>query len=361
MFVALRDIRFAKGRFALIISVVVMITLLVSLLSGLMTGLRSQSISAIEGLQADEVIFNAPADGNAVSFGDSSISSDQLAAWLGAGADADVQPIGISMGKVSHGASRVSVSLFGVQPGFTHDAGNVVPPSKDTMTLSRSTADDLGVTTGDQVSVNGQNVSIGEIVADSWYSHTPVAWMQLDAWQKSAAATGSETGVATVLAVTGMSGDQVNTLTQQTGTVSKSVADSYNAVGGFQSENGSLMAMLGMLLAISALVIGAFFTIWTIQRTSDIAILKALGASTWSLVKDALGQAVVVLAVGIGIGLGLTVAIGSVASSFVPFVLGLNTTLLPGALLMGLGVAGAAFALRTVVKSDPLTAIAANR
>ena len=53
MFVAWRDLRFARGRFALIIAVVVLITLLVGLLSGLMSGLQNQNISAIAGLPAE--------------------------------------------------------------------------------------------------------------------------------------------------------------------------------------------------------------------------------------------------------------------------------------------------------------------
>ncbi len=48
--------------------------------------------------------------------------------------------------------------------------------------------------------------------------------------------------------------------------------------------------MRGFLFAISALVIGTFFTVWTIQRNGDVAVLKAPGASTPNLLKDALGQ-----------------------------------------------------------------------
>ncbi len=36
----------------------------------------------------------------------------------------------------------------------------------------------------------------------------------------------------------------------------------------------------GFLLVISALVVGAFFTVWTVQRTRQIGLLKALGAPT---------------------------------------------------------------------------------
>ncbi len=47
MFLAVRDIRFAKGRFALMGSVVALITLLLVMLSGLTAGLGNQSTSAI--------------------------------------------------------------------------------------------------------------------------------------------------------------------------------------------------------------------------------------------------------------------------------------------------------------------------
>jgi ABC-type sugar transport system ATPase subunit len=53
--------------------------------------------------------------------------------------------------------------------------------------------------------------------------------------------------------------------------------------------------MVAMLFGISALVVGAFFTVWSIQRRPDVAVLKALGASGRMLVVDALGQAAIVL------------------------------------------------------------------
>ena len=50
MYLALRDLRFAKGRFALMGGVVALITLLLVLLSGLTAGLGNQSTSAIAAL-----------------------------------------------------------------------------------------------------------------------------------------------------------------------------------------------------------------------------------------------------------------------------------------------------------------------
>jgi putative ABC transport system permease protein len=143
--------------------------------------------------------------------------------------------------------------------------------------------------------------------------------------------------------------------------VSKTTLGSLTALSAFRSEIGSLLMMVAMLFAISGLVIGAFFTVWTMQRKGDIAVLKALGASTRSLVRDALGQALIVLLLGVGIGLGLVALLGSLAGTALPFLLSPVTTALPGAIMIALGLAGAAFALRSVTSADPLTALGSNR
>ena len=90
--------------------------------------------------------------------------------------------------------------------------------------------------------------------------------------------------------------------------------------------------MVALLFGISALVIGAFFTVWTMQRSGDIAVLKALGAShrlaasrrtrpgrssCWSS--------------GSASGPPLVAALGSaLAGRALPFLLSPLTTLVPG-------------------------------
>ena len=77
MFVAWRDLRFAKGRFALMATVIVLITLLVGLLSGLTAGLGQQNISAITGLPADQIAFQAPSGGQKLSYSNSTVTEEQ--------------------------------------------------------------------------------------------------------------------------------------------------------------------------------------------------------------------------------------------------------------------------------------------
>ncbi|MEE3920441.1 ABC transporter permease [Micromonospora sp. BRA006-A] len=189
-------------------------------------------------------------------------------------------------------------------------------------------------------------------------------WISLGVWQKSAPPTGTGDGgpTATVVALTTTSDADPGATDRQAGTRTVSVSDSLSAIGSYTSENGSLQLMRGFLFAISALVIGAFFTVWTIQRSGDVAVLKALGAPTANLLKDALGQAVVLLVGGTLLGTGIAAALGAlVAGSTVPFLLTPVTVLLPAAVIVVLGALGAALAIRRITSVDPLTALGSAR
>jgi len=356
MFVALRDLRFARGRFVLIGSVVALITVLVGFLSGLTGGLATQNISAVLSLPADRVVFSAPTAGESgASFSDSTITQQQASAWVATTGVTAAEPVGISQTRGEAGDTRAAIAVFGVEPGFDATA----PTENGQLGLSDPATKALDVTTGDEVTIAGTSYTIETIGGDGWYSHTPVVEMTLNDWQAYSAATGNPDVYATVLAVTGTPDwDAADTANA---TVSETTIGTLMALSAFRSEIGSLLLMVVMLFGISGLVIGAFFTVWTMQRKGDIAVLKALGASTRSLIRDALGQALIVLLLGIGIGLGLVTLFGALAGTALPFLLSPITTVLPGAIMIVLGLAGAAFALRSVTSADPLTALGSNR
>ncbi|MFE6761441.1 ABC transporter permease [Streptomyces sp. NPDC057689] len=357
MFVAWRDLRFAKGRFALMGTVVVLITLLVGLLSGLTAGLARENTSAVTGLNADHLAFAAPPDGRPVSFTDSSVGADAWRAWAGRPGVEAAQPLGIRTLNATAGTGErtAAVSAFGVEPGGGLAPARVGPGE---VVLSRGGADDLGVRPGDRLTLGGREVTVAAVAGDASYSHTPVVWTDLADWQRAGHADGS----ATVVALTTSGAADLAAGDRAAGTRTLSLDDSLTAIGSYQAENGSLQLMRGFLFAISALVIGAFFTVWTIQRSGDVAVLKALGASTPYLLRDALGQAVVMLALGTGLGTALASGIGAlVAGGTVPFVLDTATVLVPAAVLIALGAAGAALSIRRITAVDPLTALGSAR
>ncbi|MGY5766048.1 ABC transporter permease [Brachybacterium sp. DNPG3] len=366
MFVAWRDLRHAKGRFALIGAVVALITLLVGFLAGLTGGLAEQNVSAVLDLPGDRLVLAEDADGTA-SFAQSSLDEATVTAWTDADGVESATPIGILQGR----ADDTAVAILGVPAGSSAgtSAGDaagtstspivaLAPSADDAIGLSAGAADDLGVAVGDSVQIAGSDYRVESIGADAWYSHTPVVVLTSDAWASASERLGG-TGEPTVLAVTGS--PDWDALAAETGTQAASPLASLGALETFRSEIGSLGLMIALLFGVSALVVGAFFTVWTMQRSADVAVLKALGASTAALVRDALGQALVVLVVGIGTGLLAVLGLGLLASGVLPFVLSPLTTLLPGAVMTVLGLAGAAVALRTVTHADPLTALGSAR
>ncbi|WP_067857482.1 ABC transporter permease [Nocardia shimofusensis] len=362
MFVAWRDLKFAKGRFALMGAVIVLITLLVGLLSGLTGGLSQQNISAITGLPADKIAFQAPTGGQDLSYSNSTVTERQWRQWSQAPGVESAEPLGITTTKATAGNRSIGVSAFGVEPG-SHLAPDSDKISDSTVVLSTAAADNLGVEVGDFLALAGRGLEVAAVEGDAFFSHTPVVWTSRAIWQQTAPPTDSGDGpTATVIALTTAPGADTDLIDQQVGTKTVSPEDSLSAIGSYASENGALQLMRGFLFAISALVVGAFFTVWTIQRSGDIAVLKALGASTASLLGDALGQALVLLVGGTLLGTGIAAAAGAlVIGSAVPFLLTPATVLFPAAVMILLGALGAALSIRRITSVDPLTALGSAR
>lgn len=378
MFLAIRDIRFAKGRFALMGAVVALISLLLVLLSGLTAGLGNQSTSAVaqlgagsgSGEKVSQMVFGAPAENEAkVSFTESQVTQEQLDDWAGQPGVQSTVPLGISQSRFqgagdSKGIANVAVFGVGGQAAGGQGADAGIAPSDisdSTVVIGESVAKELSLAPGDAVTIAGTELTVGSIVPDQWYSHSSVVWTTLPTWKKVAHLS-DPAQIATVLAVTFEPGATVDTdaVNAAAGTASTTRNGSFEGLGGYKSENGSLLMMQAFLYGISALVIVAFLTVWTVQRTRDIAVLKAMGASGSYLLRDALTQAALVLLAGAGIGGLVGVAGGLVASQAAPFLLTPATTLLPVVGIVALGLAGAALAVRKVTRVDAMIALGGN-
>jgi putative ABC transport system permease protein len=380
VFLAIRDIRFAKGRFALMGGVVALVTLLLVLLSGLTAGLGDQSTSAIGKLGAatggtagggsrpvDSIVFGAPGSNKPVaSFTESEVTAAQVDSWQHVPGVARAEALGISQSRLQAGdGGTTNVAVFGVAPD-----GQLAPSPvrAGTLVIGSTVAADLSLDVGDTATAGGTVLTVTAVVDDQWYSHTGVVWTALPTWAEVAhiaPVSGSAAGnppVATVVAVTHQDGAAVDeaAANAMAGTVSTSRTGSFQALGSFKSENGSLMLMQAFLYGISALVIVAFLTVWTVQRTRDIAVLKAMGASGGYVLKDAMTQAAIVLVVGAGLGGAVGVLGGFAAAQAAPFLVTPATTVLPVLGIIALGLAGAALAVRRVTTVDPLIALGGN-
>ncbi|RRD61166.1 FtsX-like permease family protein [Leucobacter sp. OH1287] len=379
MFLAIRELRFAQGRFSLIVTVVALMTMLVGFLTGLTGGLASQNISALLRTGADQVVFSAPTADKKLSYSESAISADAVATWEEV-EGVRVTPLSIVNGAVvSDSAKQPLVFFAGVDP-----EGEAVTRGSDVI-LGEGAAAELGVTVGDTVTLAGSPLTVTEITGDEFYSHREVAWISLESAHQLQQRTMQDAGFASVLllkqtatgsaqaagetgeagsaqAATGIQADTETLIAdtaQLTETEAQPLLISLLALESFKSEIGSLGMMIGMLVVIATLVIGVFFLVWSMQRYRDIAVLKALGAKTSWLVRDSLGQALLVLVLGVLLGGVANLLLGSAVSLSLPFVSGLIPVALPAVMIVVAGLIGALVSLRQVVRADPNSALQA--
>ncbi|TWD29723.1 hypothetical protein FB570_101647 [Streptomyces sp. T12] len=92
MFLALRDLRFARGRFALMGAVVALIAVLGVLLSGLASGLADAGISGLRALPVTHLAFDEKATGE--QFSRSTVEQEDWEAWSEAPGVKRAEPFG---------------------------------------------------------------------------------------------------------------------------------------------------------------------------------------------------------------------------------------------------------------------------
>lgn len=348
MFLGIREITHARGRFTLIGAVVGLLTLLLVMLTGLTGGLGAQNTSALSALDPDRYVFASQEP----SFTESTVSPADVDAWEGVdGVDA-VTPVGFTQTRLEAGKTS-AVAVVGLPAGHRIPGGATVPAGG--VVLSESLAD----APVDAVLLGGREVPVAGTAADEYHSHSPVVWVDTQTWRAVSHAPDDVSG--TVLAVDGgLDGAGWEAASAATGMRAETVSGAFTGLASHQSEQGSLRAMQGFLYVIAALVTVSFLTVWTIQRTRDLAILRALGASPRYLGADALGQAALVLAAGVSAGALAGWALGTAAGQAVPFLLSTATVLYPALGIWALGLVGALLATRRVAGIDPLNALGGN-
>ncbi|MGD7002606.1 ABC transporter permease [Corynebacterium halotolerans] len=357
MFLGLRDLVHAKGRFSLIGAVVGLITLLLVMLTGLTGGLGQQNTSALEALDPDRFVFAAttPGEEAEVSFTDSQITTGLVEQWRDLDGIDTVVPLGATQTRLeATGAS--SVAVLGMPAGAELPGGGTLGEG---LVLSESVAEEQNIATGDTVTLGGQEVEVTGTTADEYYSHSPVVWTDTGTWTEVAHV--GDRVVGTALLVDGsLDKEAWATAAAATDTTATDTSGAFAGLPAYSSEQGSLVTMQGFLYAISALVTVSFLTVWTIQRTRDLSILRALGASGRYLLRDALGQSAVILALGTTLGALLGWGLGTLAGQAVPFELSVLNVAGPAIGIWLLGMLGAFFATRKVSQVDPMIALGGN-
>ena len=361
MFLAVRELRFARGRFVLVGAVIALVALLTTLLSGLANGLVDDGISGLRRLPMTHLVFQ---QGAAETFSRSTLTDDELAAWQREG-DVDASPLGVSFVNARTASGKtVDVALFGVpSDSFLAPRREAVQAleGRPGLVLSHE-FEDAGIKVGDELTIVGvdQRLPVLGFTYAGSYGHVDIAFTSLSTWQDLLYGDNAR-GRFSAIALRGDPGvvdHAAARLDRQLGTATVSKEQSYAGSPGYSGETQTMTMIRSFLLVISALIVGAFFIVWTMQRARQLALLKALGATRSYIVRDSVGQLAIVLVAATVLGGLAAFALGGlVGRTAVPFRLEVVPAAVSLALLVLVGMAGCLAGVRRVASVDPAMAL----
>lgn len=366
MFLALRELRYARLRFLMIGAIITLIAWLVFLLSGLANGLASDNAGALQRLPADHLVFQA----------DSRLLLQRSLLPLSAVAQVrqvpgvvDAAPLGQMMVAVRRaaGGPQLDAAFLAIDP-----ASFLAPPITTGQGLAGAPANGVvvdqklakqGVVLGDTLLVQptGQALTVVGFTSGQTYSHAPVIYLPLAFWQGLRfAAPGAAGQIADPISAVAVrtTGDGAARIADAVPGVEVTSRDgAVQQVPGYQEERGTLLMIQVFLVVIAAFIIAAFFYILTLQKTAQFGVLKVLGASTAFLARDLLGQVVLLTVGGIAVGALLAFGVAAIMPGAIPFLLASRLVGLYGGLLLAVALGGALLSLRRIATTDALTAI----
>lgn len=371
MFFAWRDALAARTRTVLLGLVVALVAMLVIIVSGFASGLTNDTTSAIEQMAATHLSFARSATSE--QFSRSLMPASLAPRWAAVPGVAAATGFGTS---IVHAKSSVGTDLdlavFGVVPGSflapSPHLGSELAPG-DGVVISDQLAR-LGVQVGQRIVVATPSVRmrVVGVTGSASFGHVPAVYVDLPVWQRLRFSidAGQPLPASAASQVTGVGlqvGDGVDLAAADrrfdTHTISKRAA--FAGAPGYQGENTIMTTIRIFLFVIAALIVGAFFVVTTLQRRRELAVIRALGASTGYLLRTTLAQAALLIVPSVAIGAAAGAGLGAALKNSVPFLqTPASVTTAVGALCLT-GIAGALLAVRQVVGVDPLTALAGPR
>jgi putative ABC transport system permease protein len=367
MFLALTEMRRAKGRFALLIVAIGMLVFLILFQQSLQNGLVTSFIGAIRNQSAPVLVYSV--DGQRVIQG-SIITPDLEASVRTAGGVGEVGRIGQGTFTVLADGEPfdTSTSILGyedpdlgaprelVEGRFPEASGEAVGSDADA---------ENGFGVGDTVAIQpgGFEITIVGLAQDVQLSAGPTLFVPYETY---------------VAAVQSVNPDAAEPLPNVLGVAPADGATAGDAVAGINAESTDLDALtrddaadntpgvsqvqqsFQIIFLLYGLVIpcvtGLFFLIITFQKSRALTLLHAIGAPAGRLVTSLLIQAIIIVGAGFLIGLALYTPVSQLRLGGIPLRFETTAVVVWAILLMVLGVGSSFFAARRVLAIDPMEA-----
>jgi putative ABC transport system permease protein len=377
-YLAFKEIWRYRGRFLLFSLVIALITTLVLFIAALAEGLGLGNREYIEKLNAELILYQKDVD---FSIPSSRVGRSELNNVARVAGVQAVGPVGFSNTSIIRdGKEFLDISFIGVEPAKPGEPPVVEGRQLQSKRIKEAIIDQnvvakAGLRLGDSFTIKTiqgteekfYNLQVIGISDSLRYSIQPSIFVPYLAWNEMRSKASLESNpndelISNVVAVKLVDPSQRDQMVQQ---IEQQVRDleaadlkkAYENTPGYGPQQSTLGTQRTFTLLIGILVIGGFFQIQTLQKVAQIGMLKAIGASNWTVAIAAMLQIIMITVVGIAIGAlgtwGLALALSSISAIvFTPTAV--ITTIIT---LMVIGPLGGLVSIRLLLKVEPLTAL----
>ena len=316
-----------------------------------------QNRSSIDHWKADTVLLSSEAN---KSIGLSNLKLSDKESLSADNVEPFSQMVTVAMTeKNSNEAVKQKVSIFGVNNGSF-----LIPPviqgrtfeAKNEVVIEKSLSEKEGYSIGDTIKTANSDTELKIVgyTEKSRFNVAPVIYMNINDFQvlKYGDKKSIDKPIINAFVVKGELKDYDSSIFQKV-----SIADFINELPGYSAQILTFGLMIGFLIVISAIIIGIFMYVLTIQKTPIFGIMKAQGISNGIIGISVLSQTFLLSLVGSILGLVGTWGTSLVLPSAVPFLgNGLYYSVIFVSLII-FSLIGTLFSVLAIRKIDPLKAI----
>ena len=372
MYLSIKEMRHAKGRYALIISVIALISYLVYFLLALAYGLASDNRTALDHYNASGYVLTDASNQNlSVSTFDKALM-EKINAPEKAPLNVARSVVYINGNKSEE--SKIDIVLFGVEES-SFLAPTIVEGKRGDGPMdaiaSISMKEEDGIKIGDTlvISQTGRTFTITGFAESAKYNTSPVIYVPLIQASAPMMSYIPQDGVDAITSPTQNMPDRISTVVVR-GLEDGKTLDNLNTelryipsetlinkIPGYSAQVLTFSLMIGFLVLIATIVIGIFMYIFTMQKKSIFGVMKAQGIPQKIIGLSVIWQTILVTLVGIAIGLGLTLISGIALPPGVPFSNNILFYSVISAITLLFSLIGSLVSVKVVTKIDPLEAL----
>ncbi|WP_234118663.1 ABC transporter permease [Clostridium hydrogenum] len=360
MKLAWKEISYSKKKYALIEMILVMMIFMVIFLSGLANGLARAVSAGIENADALNYVISSDSE-NLINV--SSLDQDLLKKVKNSTSSKvttlDIQRMDLNK---KGDTKKLDVTYFAINPDEFLNP-NVIEGKKLSDKINSIVLDDSfkdsGIKIGDIVKDSSTDIELTVVgfSKDEMYGHSPIGFISTATYTELRKSVNPMYQVK--YHAIAVQGNDVNKI-KLNGVKVVDKATIVENIPGYKAEQMTIKMILWVLVFVSAVILGIFFYIITLQKHKEFGVTKAIGMNMLEIAITEISQVLILACSGVVIGNVLAFGMAEVLPRSMPFYLKASDAAMVSLAFILISIVFSLVSIREIAKVDPITIIGGN-